>query len=1076
VLHVHRSERADGLVAALAELLARPPADPFAPELIAVPTRGMERWLTQQLSSALGICANVEFPSPRALTGEAVAAASGIDPDGDPWAPERLVWPLLDVIGESLEEPWLAPLAVNLRADPARRFGAARHLADLFARYALHRPELMRAWSAGEDGGWQSELWRELVERIDVPDPAARIESACARLREEPELVELPQRFALFGLTRLPRARLQVLQALAEHRDVHLFLLHPSPALWDKLAALNPSVTRRAEDPTIDVPENRLLASWGQDVRELQLVLGPRVTTHEHPVAHRDDTLLARLQADIRADRAPEPAVAGDDSVQVHACHGRARQVEVLRDVILGLLERDPTLEPRDVIVMCPDIETFAPLIQAVFGAGEVSAAGEDELDALPDAVRPPDLRVRLADRALRQTNPILSFIARLLELADQRLTASQVLDLADREPVRRRFGLDDDALARFKDWVAESGIRWGLDAAHRAPFKLADLHAGTWRAGLDRVLLGVTMTEDEQRLFGGVLPLDDVESTAIELAGRFAELVDRLHAAVDALNRPQTVEEWARALLAAAESLTATAPRDAWQLAELKRVLADVTAEAAGHEAPLVTAEVRALLAERLKGRPTRANFRTGHLTICTLMPMRSVPHRVVCLLGLDDGTFPRKAARDGDDLLLDDPHVGERDARAEDRQLLLDALVAATDKLIITYTGRDERTNVERPPAVPVGELLDMIERTAPGHDVTVEHPLQPFDPRNFADPPRSFDRVMLEGARALTGARPEPRPFLRAPLPRREPGPVELDDLVRFVEHPVKAFLRQRLGVSVGDYSEELDDALPVELDALEQWGVGQRLLDAVMAGTPGRAAIRAEIARGKLPPAQLARPIVRDLWRSVSTIEGLARQLIGAAPEPASVDIRLEVDGRRLTGTVPDVRGTRLVKVTFSKVSPKHRLGAWVRFLALAATGEGYEAATIGRARADASGDAEVTVARLPQLARDDALEQLAALLDLYDRGMCEPLPLACRTSAAYAAGQNARAEWESDRFDKEDREPEHELVYGRSLPFAALLEAAPWPDERWVPGEPTRFGQYALRLWGGLLQHEELDDR
>ena len=383
-----------------------------------------------------------------------------------------------------------------------------------------------------------------------------------------------------------------------------------------------------------------------------------------------------------------------------------------------------------------------------------------------------------------------------------------------------------------------------------------------------------MTMNEDERRLFGGVLPLDDVDSGAIELAGRLAEFVDRLQAAVDSLHGPQTVAAWAKALADAADALTATAPLEGWQRSELQRLLTDVVSEAAGHRARLALPEIRALLAERLQGRPTRANFRTGHLTICTLVPMRSVPHRVVCLLGLDDGTFPRKAPRDGDDLLLADPHVGDRDTRTEDRQLLLDALLAAQDRLIITYTGNDERTNIERPPAVPVGELLDVV-----GRDVVVKHPLQPFDPRNFSGARRSFDRVMLEGARSLAGARREPRPFLLAPLPPRAPGPLALDDLVRFVQHPVRAFLRQRLGISVGDYSDELGDALPVELDALERWGVGERLLDALMRGTEGRTAIRAEIAAGKLPPGQLGLPVVREIWQGVNEIAGRARALIG-----------------------------------------------------------------------------------------------------------------------------------------------------------------------------------------------------
>ena len=170
--------------------------------------------------------------------------------------------------------------------------------------------------------------------------------------------------------------------------------------------------------------------------------------------------------------------------------------------------------------------------------------------------------------------------------------------------------------------------------------------------------------------------------------------------------------------------------------------MLDGILSEAAGGaaSATLALSELRALLGRRLAGRPTRANFRTGELTVCTLVPMRSVPHRVVCLLGLDDGAFPRRSPRDGDDLLLADPHLGDRDPRTEDRQMLLDALLAARETLIITYNGNDERTNAALPPAVVVGELLDAVDATArrahgrARDQVVTHHPLQPFDPRNF------------------------------------------------------------------------------------------------------------------------------------------------------------------------------------------------------------------------------------------------------------------------------------------------------------------------------------------------------
>jgi exodeoxyribonuclease V gamma subunit len=1136
MLHVHRAERADRLADGLAETLLDPLADPFTPDVVAVPTRGIERWLTQRLSTRLGttgdrqdgVCANVEFPFPGRLIQAALAAATGIDPDNDPWVAERSVWRLLDVVDECLDEPWLATLARHLEGargdpeDPMRRFGAVRHIADLFDRYGVHRPDMVRAWAAGAPGAddgsdaWQPELWRRLRARIGVPSPAERLAPACERIRSHTVPLDLPARLSLFGLTRIPRSYLDVLAAIAGHRDLHLFVLHPSPALWETVAAelqSGPPITNRREDRTAAAPVNRLLASWGRDVRELQLVLESAGEGDDHHHGLLDvepGTLLERIQADIRDDDQPLrtalPGEAdarllldpGDRTVQIHACHGRARQVEVLRDVVLHLLEDDPTLEPRDVIVMCPDIETFAPLIQATFGSGRHADRDDDDEDEADDEhKRLPDLRVRLADRSLRQTNPVLGVVSQLLALADQRATASQLLDLAGRDPVRRRFGFDDDDLSRMQEWVAESGVRWGFDAPHREPFKLGSLQANTWRRGLDRMLVGVAMTEEDRRLVQGVLPLDDVDSGAIDLAGRFAEFVDRVKAAADSLTEPKPIGRWVDAIAQAADSLTATSERDSWQRRELQRLLGDVDRESgqAGADAvagaELELADVRVLLADRLRGRPTRANFRTGHLTVCTLVPMRSVPHRVVCVLGLDDGEFPRRTRRDGDDLLLADPHVGDRDPRTEDRQMLLDALMAATERLIVTYTGADERTNLRRPPAVPVGELLDVVDRTvrsetgSPRDQIVVHHPLQPFDPRNFVpgklvpDHPWSFDPQALAGARAIERPRDPHTAFLPAPLPPRSDTVIELDNLVRFVEQPVRAFLRDRLGISVSEFFDEVEDELPVELDALGKWGVGQRLLDGVMSGAELDACKDAELARGTLPPGHLALPVLDEIGAVVAQLAGAANAL-GAGASPGSLDVKLALpDGRTLAGTVTGVCGDTIRATSYSRVRPRDRLRAWVKLLALSAARpeRPFESLVIGRARSGAY-RADVSVARIGPVG-GDALAELEILIDLYDRGMREPLPLVSDASAAYAQSGAAAADraWTSTfDYPKEDRQPEHLLVYRGSVPLSDLLEPPPRDDEAWYPDETSRFGVYARRLWDGLLARESVDDR
>ena len=493
----------------------------------------------------------------------------------------------------------------------------------------------------------------------------------------------------------------QLLQALGAHRDVHLWLPHPSEALWQALSDLRGAVPR-AEDESHERVGHPLLSSLGRDLRELERTLGApwspagAARRRSRPARTTGETLLAWLQDDLAANATGDPCRRavdpGDTSVQVHSCHGPARQVEVLREVLLGLLADDPTLEPRDILVMCPDIEAYAPLITAAFGMGAVV----DESDQHHPGHQ---LRVMLADRSLTQTNPLLAVVAQMLAIAGGRAEGSRILDLLASDPVRRRFSFTENDLETITGWVENAGIRWSFDEHHREDFGLEGYVQNTWRFGLDRILAGAAVSDDAERFFATTLPLDDVASSSIDLAGRLAECIDRLQKVTDDLAGEHPVTTGWTPSRDGVEELTAVARGDEWQRGQLHRELAALATDPAAQGLPLRLPDVRALMTERLAGRPTRANFRTGTLTVCTMTPMRSVPHRVVCLLGVDDGVFPRAGAVDGDDVLARRPLTGERDLRSEDRQLMLDAIVAARQTLVVTYTGATETTGLSAP-----------------------------------------------------------------------------------------------------------------------------------------------------------------------------------------------------------------------------------------------------------------------------------------------------------------------------------------------------------------------------------------
>ncbi len=604
MMHLTSAGSAQTLAARLAGELGDHPAEPMGEEWLAVPSEGMRRWLTLELARHLGasrpgsgdgIAANIRRAYPGDLRAAVLAACRPPGTD-DPWSIDRMVWSIFDVVGR--EQPG-SPLTGALEvATGASRYAKVRRIADRFDRYHLHRPEMVRRWAQGEsvDGSlqpitdhsyWQPRLWRAIRSRIGRPSPPEELAARIGDVRSGLLHLELPDRLFLFGFTVLPGAEfLDLAKAVADQREVHLYLLGPSRIDISRLTRDPPrlfdsNIRPRGDDLGTELVRQPLLQSWGRLYRETALLVaeaGRDLRALPAPEGDRPTTLLARLQHDIRADRTSERMALdrSDRSIQFHSCYGPTRQVEVLRDALLHLLaEPGSDLTEDDIVVLCPSLDRFAPLVEAVWGA----SAGEDPRWSEGRSVLgAPSLRYRVADQSIRSTNPVLGALASLLALVGGRFEAVAVVDFLSLGPIRERYGFDDDDLATITEWARETNVRWGLDPEHRESFGVpAAVAANTWQAALDRILVGTAVFDADLAMAVGEVAPYGVEGGDVDTAGGLAEVVWHLADFSVEATTPRPLVEWVRVLRRVCDALFAADGDSGWQIEALHRLFADL-------------------------------------------------------------------------------------------------------------------------------------------------------------------------------------------------------------------------------------------------------------------------------------------------------------------------------------------------------------------------------------------------------------------------------------------------------------------------------------------------------------------
>jgi exodeoxyribonuclease V gamma subunit len=1059
-LNVYLSNHLETLAEKLARLLRTPLSSPLEGEIIVVQSKGMERWVIMELARCHGICANVHFPFPKAFVNQILNSAIPEFQPNPVFDPHVLTWEIMKLIPSCLDEPGFESIRYYLENDPdhVKRFQLSRQIAYLFDQYLIFRPEMIIAWEGGKTGQgdewWQADLWRKLVGDAGNQHPAAFRESFFQRIRGNAPhiLAGLPKRVSIFGISTLPRFYLEIIHELSRRIDVHLFLMGPSREFWGDIRSdreIHRELTRLEEKTGKDILSetlylergNSLLASMGTIGRDFfKFILDFQDQVQESFIEPLEKDILSMVASDIfhlrdrgQADMDKGIYFPEDESIEIHSCHSPMRELEVLHDNLLAMFDKNHDLLPKDILVMTPDMDTYAPFIQVVF---------DSTYGRIPFSI---------ADRTIRKEGSVMDAFLEITGLFESRFGVSQVLSLLEIPAVRDRFDLSENDLARIRKWVSDTRIRWGIDDRYRRQQGLPATGENTWMAGLERLLLGYAMPGQGKHLFGGILPYDHIEGSETQMLGRFLTFTRHLFDDVTSFGQPRTISKWSRYLRELLERFFIKNEETEDELQVIWRILHQLnTIENQTRFGESVGVDVIRCYLERVFGQEGHAyGFMTGGVTFCAMLPMRSIPFKVICLIGMNNAAYPRQSEVLGFDLMTRNPKPADRSRRNDDRYLFLEAILSARDKLYISYVGRSMEDNAPIPPSALVSELLDYLEQgfklpdgdsgCVSDHVVTVHH-LQAFNPSYFAGGEKlfSYSDENCRAARRLIESSPPPAGLLtgRLPEPPEDWKTIELSDLIVFYRNPARFLLERRLGIGLGDASQLLEEDEPFDLGKLEKYVLEQTLIEEGLKAKNLETFYRVAKASGQLPHGQPGAYTYDHLAGSVQPfIDRLKSYLTGEKPEP--LVFSLPVAGFHLKGTIASLYPKGLIRYRFTSLKGKDYLGLWMEHLVLnSIAGNAAKGSFL-------FGEKEAW----QMTAVDEASKWLALLVEQYWKGLMAPLKFFPEAAWAYVKQvhgkgksrqegmRTAEKKWAGSDFSRgEGEDAYYQLCFGGGNPI------------------------------------------
>ena len=979
-LNLYTSNRMELLVEYLSNVLGQDKLPPLESEIIIVQSQGMARFLAMELATRNGVWAGGGFPFPNAFLQDMFGCILGAEISLDSWHRGVLSWRIFALLPSLLAEPAFE-VPRSYCQTPEKTFQLSQQVSDLFDQYVLYRPEMIQQWSQGHDQTWQAVLWRQLIKESDEPHRAQLFSMVLKQLLKGiPD--RLPKRIALFGLSSMAPVLIDLFAALAKHIEVNVFFLNPCQVEWSQImthGAITKIELATGQDKEAQFLENgnELLASMahlGRDFMDLLLAHDPVVDALFLPA--ETSSLLASIQNDILSLQEPKADVKRDSSLHFVSCHNSMREVEVLFDHLLHLHNENPDLQPRDILVMAPDIGVYAPFIEAVFR--------ENTTHTLPFSI---------ADQSMQEQECFAGFME-LFHVARGRWRVTEIVSLLEIPVICRQFGFVEDDLEVIKKWLSEVHIHWGRDKRHRAKLDLPPSSEHSFRTGLNRLLLGFAMDGDD--LFLGMLPFQGGELD-VDVASRFLAFYENLRRLSSFLAKEQSAGEWSRGFLETLDCFFAPVPDQEWEIDKLRTILTDLRhdTEHADFNGNLSSEVILVWLKKALQLDISPYGFLSGGVTFCSLLPMRAIPFQVVCLLGMNETDFPRTQIRPGFDHVARHYQKGDRNKRHDDRYLFFEALLSARKQLYISFVGRSIIDNHEILPSVLVSELLEYVESClAPDEDrqLIVEHLIQPFNASYFNGTlPRSFSGENHAAALAYLQSTGDGRfDFLDGLNLKAQPtvDPILFSDLLYFWKNPSAFFCGKTLGLQWDDREIVLEDDEPFALVGLGGYHIASLCVDSLLEGEAPE--VEKMRATGFLPQG-----VVGDMEcaKMAMRAEMLVAQLKPKIVSPCENVHTLVTCGEYIldVSLVHLYESGQVLKRVSGKIDGRHILQAWLSHLVLQLVDTPCPKTTflIG------------TTEMVEFHSVENSEEMLLKLLTLYRTGLCEPIPFFAKSSWVYS---------------------------------------------------------------------------